>query len=97
MDRRTIAAKDVIVAENIVGYGEQEQKFLNYTFRYSPEQRWSYVSDMTSDDVMVFVGFDNQDDTIPGIPHSSFDYEAVSGRKCHPRMSCELRGFVYWG
>lgn len=97
MDRRTIRAEDVVVAHNIVGKGESEQRFLNFTFRHHPDQRWSYVSDMARDDVMVFVGFDSAEDTIPGVPHSAFDYELASGRACLPRMSCELRVFAYWG
>lgn len=97
LDRRSIAPEDVVLAQNIVGYGDNEQNFLNYTFRYNPAHRWSYVSDMTTDDVMVFIGFDNLDDSIPGIPHSAFDYATASGKKTFPRMSCELRAFVYWG
>ena len=97
MDRRTIAPEDVVLAHNIVGRGDSEQKFLNYTFRHNAAHCWSYVSDMTADDVLVFIGFDSKDDTIPGIPHSAFDYAAASGRDTYPRMSCELRAFVYWG
>ncbi len=86
-----------VLAHNIVGRGDSEQKFLNYTFRHNAAHCWSYVSDMTADEVLVFIGFDSKDDTIPGIPHSAFDYAAASGRDTYPRMSCELRAFVYWG
>lgn len=97
LDRRTIAPEDVVEALNIVGRGETAQEFRNFTFRYNPAHRWSFASDMTADDMLVFIGFDRADETIPGIAHSSFDYEAASGRETFPRMSCELRAFVYWG
>lgn len=92
--QRTVAPEDVVLMDSIVAWGDDSQKFQSYTFRYNPAHRWSYISDMTTDDVLVFIGFDNKDDTIPGIPHSAFDYQAVSGRPAHPRMSCELRAFV---
>lgn len=97
LDRRTLADEDIVVAHNIVGYGERAQRFLNFTFRYNSAHRWSYVSDMTSEDVIVFIGFDSLNDTVPGIAHSSFDYAATTDRQTYPRMSCELRAFAYWG
>jgi hypothetical protein len=97
MDRRTIFADDVVESDNIVGRGDSAQKFVNYTFKHNPGQLWSFCSDMTADDMLVFIGFDSKDDTIPGIPHTAFDYAGASGRETHPRMSCELRAFVYWG
>lgn len=97
IDRRTVAPQDVVLSDNIVKWGDDSQKFQNYTFRYNPAHRWNYVSDMTSDDVLVFIGFDSKDDTIPGIAHAAFDYAEVTGRQTFPRMSCELRAFVYWG
>jgi hypothetical protein len=96
IDRRTIKTEDLVLTGNILGPPGKEQRVENFVYRHNPAHRWAYVSNMTSDDVLVFMGYDSADDEMTGNPHSSFDY----WRHCdhtNPRWSCEVRAFVYWG
>lgn len=97
IDQRTVAAEDVVLMDSIVTWSEDAPKTQSYTFRHNPAHRWNYISDMTTDDVLVFTGFDTADETVPGIAHAAFDYASTTDRATNPRMSCELRAFVYWG
>jgi hypothetical protein len=96
LDRRTISPEDIVLSKYVFGQRGDEQGFLNYSFRYNPAHRWAYISNMTAEDMLVFIGFDNDDDSIPGIPHSSFDNTA-NFPDAKPRMSMECRAMAYWG
>ncbi|MFC4595854.1 CmcJ/NvfI family oxidoreductase [Sphingobium tyrosinilyticum] len=96
LDRQTLSREDLVHTGNIQGYEGAESRSDNYIYRYNPAHRWAYVSDMTEEDLLLFVGFDSADEGMAGTPHSSFDY----WRSCDhtvPRASCETRAFVYWG
>jgi hypothetical protein len=96
VDRRTLRKEDLVLAWNILGPAGKEQKHKNYTYRHSPGHSWAYISNMTSEETLVFMGYDSADDEMTGSPHSSFEY----WRHCDhtvPRNSAEVRAFVYWG
>lgn len=95
LDRRTVGPQDLVDLRTVIGGPGEEQAFWNFSLRHDPAHRWSYISDMTSDDVLVFIGSES-DSEMPGILHSSFDNTPhVAGPV--PRLSCELRAFVFWG
>lgn len=62
-----------------------------YLSQYSPEHKWHYVPDFTSQDLLVFKTYDS--DMNPFIPtlHSAFDLPDQEGAP--PRESCECRVF----
>jgi hypothetical protein len=96
LDRRTITRNDLVRTRTVLGFEGNEQTFWHYTYRYNPAHRWSYISDMTSEDVLIFVGFDNAAEGLAGIPHQSFDFTQHCS-ETNPRWSYEVRAFVYWG
>lgn len=94
LDRSTVAPEDVVGGTIVVGGEANRQAFEASMFRYSPAHRWHYVANMSLDDTLIFLGFDSDDDELPGTPHSAFDY---AGESTIPRISCEARAFVFWG
>lgn len=96
VDRSTLAPEDLISGRTIIGRGDDAMIFGHGMVRYNPNHRWCYISDMTKEDMLVFVGFDSADDGLPGNPHSSFDNIAAGDRAVR-RVSCEMRAMVFWG
>ena len=95
LDRRTVGREELIDLRTINGGPGREQAYWNYSLKYNDAHQWYYCSDMTNDDVLVFIGSESTTE-MPGILHSSFDNTAL-GQHATPRISCELRAFVYWG
>ena len=95
LDRRTVTREELVDLRTVIGGPGQEKAFWNYSLKYNPAHRWYYLSDMTKDDMLVFIGSESTTE-MPGILHSSFDNSANID-KVIPRISCELRAFVYWG
>lgn len=62
---------------------------------HSPLHRWYYFPEMTVDELVLFKGYDSDDNRNPRSPHSSFD-----NRPAFPnataRESIETRFFVYF-
>lgn len=96
IDRSTVAPQDLVPAANVIGRPGEERKFEHFIYRYNSAHRWWFISNMTCEDVLVFLGFDSADEKMPGTPHAAFDYWE-SCPETRPRVSCELRAFVYWG
>jgi hypothetical protein len=94
IDRRTVNSEELVHLRTVIGGPGQEQAYWNFSLRYQPAHRWYYLSNMTSEDMLVFIGSESTTE-IPGILHSSFDNTANFDNTV-PRISCELRAFVYW-
>lgn len=67
----------------------------SWLVHYSPLQRWYYFPDMTEDEVILFKGYDSQDNYNPRSPHTAFDNRRVTPN-AKPRVSLESRFFVYF-
>jgi len=67
----------------------------NYQVYYRPEYRWYYLSDHRPDELIVFKQSDTQRDTLPGVPHCSFQNPLASKGEA-PRESIEARALVYY-
>jgi hypothetical protein len=79
-DARSVDAGDLVTADVI---------------RYNPAHRWSYFSNMTPDEVLVFKTNDT-DPNLPGkVPHSAFN-DPGCPVDVPPRVSIEMRGIAYW-
>jgi hypothetical protein len=96
IDRSTLSPEDFVLGTVVIDDGKKPMKFGQGLFHYNPTYRWSYISNMTSDDMLLFVGLDSADDRLPGNPHSAFE-NTLHGDKVIPRISCEVRAFVFWG
>jgi hypothetical protein len=87
IDRRTIAPADMV--EGLA------ESFGTVFFTWGAHHRWGYFSNMTRDEVVVFLNFDSADDALPGPPHSAFD-DPTCPVDVPPRLSCEVHIYAYW-
>ena len=73
-DARSVEASDCVNSDCVVDpLDEPELRFENCIFRFNPGHRWCYFSNMTSDEVLVFKGFDSDPNRAGGVPHVAFD------------------------
>lgn len=91
-DSTTVLDTDIIEREYTSDTGASWKQVL---LKYNPIQRWYYFPEMTSDEVILWKGFDSDVNSGPGAPHTGFD-----NRRAHPhakqRESIEARFYVYW-
>jgi hypothetical protein len=94
-DRRSIARTD-LVPTVLSNYGTAENPtkvngLTTFTSKFSDEHEWYYFSDLTRDEVMVFVTFDSHPEGGVFIPtlHSAIDLPGQDHEP--PRESCEIR------
>ena len=67
-----------------------------YALRKNPNQRWSYFSEMTKDEVVLIKGYDSlTDGTARFTPHTAFEYKDQDPR-IGPRKSIETRTFAFY-
>jgi hypothetical protein len=95
-DARTVRPEDRIFCDCVIDtLDKPEFRFENSVFRYAPEQRWYYFSDMHRDEVLVFKGFDSDVSRTGGVPHCAFDDPGCS-RKALGRESIDERVLAYF-
>ncbi len=97
IDRRTTREADVVEGDVVTRSGNgSESRYGTSFYTWNPDHRWGYFSNMTRDEVAIFLSFDSADRALPGTPHSAFDDPTCPTDAC-PRASCELRAYAYWG
>jgi hypothetical protein len=75
--------------------GKPEWSFEGLVVRYNPKHRWSYFSDMTPGEVLVFKTNDSDSNHPHHVPHTAFnDPNCPEG--VPPRTSIEMRAVAYW-
>lgn len=95
-DARSVEASDLIEADAIFDSADRpEWSFEGWVVAANPRHRWVYGSEMTRDEVWVFVTNDRTPGLPHNVPHSAFDDPGVSV-DCAPRASIEMRGIAYW-
>jgi len=95
-DMSSISRQDLVEADAIFDSdGEDLFKFEGYLFHYNPEHRWSWFSDMTRDEVLVFKSYDSRPDTLQCVPHVAFT-DPDCPADAPPRASIEVRGFAFF-
>lgn len=95
-DARTVAPADKqacsITLRTSTG---QWQSWENLAYRYSPEHRWWWCSDMTREEAFVFRSYDSGG--AEQVPHSAFANPLTApDTTVKPRASIELRLFAFW-
>lgn len=63
-------------------------------FHHSPDHRWWYFPDMTSEEVILIKFYDSDHSTAWRCPHTAF--RDSSRPDAHPRRSMEFRGIAYF-
>lgn len=95
-DYRSVPRSDIVPAEAAFDRdGVVEWAFEAMLFRYNPDHRWYYYSDMTPDEVLVFKRHDTDAAVPQYVPHSAFEMPGVDDGTA-PRASVELRTIAYW-
>jgi hypothetical protein len=95
-DARTVAPDDLIPADAVFdAVGKPEWSFEGLVIARNPDHRWLYASNMTRDEVWVFVTNDSDPANPHHVPHSAFDDPGCPADAV-PRSSIEMRGIAYW-
>ena len=88
---------DVVVGLAVIDPpNSPELRFESSLYRYNPQHRWFYFSNMRSDEALVFKAFDSERDRVQGCPHSGFD-DPTCPAGVTPRASVEIRAYAYFG
>ncbi len=92
----SLADEDLVVADAIFDHRDQpEWSFESLMVRYSPRHRWSYFSNMTRDEALVFKTKDSDPARAHHVPHSAFD-DPSAPPDASPRISIEMRATAFW-
>ncbi len=95
-DATSVSENDVVEATAAFDRdGQVLWSFAAMTFRYNPEHRWVFFSDMTPDEVLVFKRYDTDRRKAWFAPHTAFTDPCV-GDEATPRASVEMRTISYW-
>jgi hypothetical protein len=95
-DARSVALADLICADAVFDAKDKpEWSFEGWVVRHSSEHRWSYFSDMTRDEAIIFKTNDSDPAQPHCVPHSAFD-DPSCPKGVLPRASIEMRGIAYW-
>ena len=95
-DARTLGPEDLILADAVFdAVDAPEWSFEGLLVGYSPRHRWSYFSDMTRDEALIFKTNDSDPTKAHHVPHSAFD-DPSCPPGVEPRASIEMRACAYW-
>lgn len=95
-DARSVAPADLIFADAVFDAKDKpEWSFEGWVVRYNPAHRWSYYSNMTRDEAIIFKTNDSDPEQPHCVPHSAFD-DPSCPKGVPPRASIEMRGIAYW-
>jgi hypothetical protein len=95
-DARSVAAADLMCADAIFDEKDKpEWSFEGWVVQHNPEHRWSYFSDMTRDETIIFKTNDSDPAQPHCVPHSAFD-DPSCPKGMVTRASIEMRGIAYW-
>ncbi|MEP1230528.1 MAG: CmcJ/NvfI family oxidoreductase [Litorimonas sp.] len=93
-DSTTIDAKDFLPTK--IHFPDTDHIGEIYALRKNDNQRWSYFSEMTHDEVVLIKGFDSlKDGTSRFTPHTAFEYPDQDPN-IGPRKSIETRTFAFY-
>ncbi len=95
-DARSVSQEDLLEADAVFDVpGKPEWSFEGLVVRYNPRHRWSYFSDMTPGEVLMFKTNDSDPSHPHHVPHTAFnDPNCPEG--VPPRTSIEMRAVAYW-
>ena len=95
-DARSVSLSDLVEIDAVTDIpGQPESTLALIMLRYSPEHRWSYYSNMETDEVLVFKSHDSDPDEPCRVPHSAFR-NPVCTPGALPRASIDIRAMALW-
>jgi len=93
-DARSLAPPDLVAGDAVFDApGQPEWGFEAFLVRGNPAHRWSYFSNMTRDEALVFKAYDTDSARPVRVPHVAFDDPACPPEAA-PRASVEVRCFA---
>jgi hypothetical protein len=95
-DARSASSSDLVDADSIMDTpGEPESSIVVGVVRHNARHRWSYFSNLSRDEVLVFKSHDSDPQQPRQVPHSAFrDPSCPPG--VAPRASVEARVVAFW-
>lgn len=95
-DMRSISLEDMVPADAIFDApGMPEWSFEGYLLHHNSKHRWSYFSDMTPDEVLIFKSYDSEANPLQCVPHVAFNDPSCPADAL-PRESIEVRGYAFF-
>lgn len=96
-DVRTVSAADEDHAEAIIDLPGSDDPYRSMTtvYRPNPANRWTYFSNMTVDEALVFKAWDSDPERPRRVPHSAFT-NTQAGPDWPSRSSVETRVLAYF-
>jgi hypothetical protein len=95
-DARSLSAQDLIEADAIFDVpGKPEWSFEGLVIRHNPRHRWSYFSNMTREEALVFKTNDSDPSQPHHVPHTAFNDPSCPVGVA-PRESIEMRAIAFW-
>ncbi|MFK4380871.1 CmcJ/NvfI family oxidoreductase [Bradyrhizobium sp. USDA 223] len=91
-DYSTVLDTDILVHDYISDIGADWKSCL---LHYSPLHRWYYFPRMTPDELILFKGYDSEENCNARAAHTGFDNRRAC-RDAQPRESMEARFYVYY-
>ena len=95
-DATSVAADDLMVSNVVLGVdGANEFKIETNMVQHNPNHRWTYFSDMTRDELLIFRGYDSDPVRFRRAPHTAFD-DPAAGPDAPPRESIDIRCVAFF-
>jgi len=95
-DARTVSSDDLILSDAIFDEPDgSEWSFESLTVACNPAHQWYWFSDMTRDELIMFVTNDSDHSRPHSVPHCAFDCPLTAAAAA-PRGSIEMRVTCYW-
>jgi hypothetical protein len=95
-DARTVSPSDLVDSDSIMDFpGKPESSIVVGVVRYNERHRWSYFSNLSREEVLVFKNNDSDPSQPRQVPHSAFrDASCPPGAAA--RTSIEARVVAFW-
>ena len=95
-DARTVSSSDMVDSDSIMDTpGQPESSMVVGLVRHNSRHRWSYFSNLSPEEVVVFKSHDSDPQQPRQVPHSAFrDVSCPPG--VVPRSSIEARVVAFW-
>jgi hypothetical protein len=96
LDARSVDPDDLVEADAVFDSpGKPEWSFVSWLIRHNPRHHWSYYSNMTRDEALVFKTNDADPEQPHAVPHSAFN-DPSCPIEVTTRVSVEIRAAAYW-
>ncbi|MFO1399776.1 MAG: CmcJ/NvfI family oxidoreductase [Steroidobacteraceae bacterium] len=95
-DARSVAPQDLVAADAVFDLKDAPHwSFEGLVIRHNPAQRWSYFSNMTPREALVFKTCESDPAEPHSLPHGAFN-DPGCPQGVAPRASIEMRAIAYW-